>query len=189
MTDISLVLWQKFALAALIGLLVGLEREHSRQETEKPFFFAGIRTFPLIALLGCALAMLDTENQEWLFAIGFVSLVALLLIIYAASVQKGDIGLTTEIAVLLIYLIGGLVYWDHIWLAAALGGIGGRTVGLAKHVAQLGRAHRSRGYLCHVEIHRCQCGCATHTPQRDLWAARRFQPLPTLVNGGVRLCN
>ncbi len=121
MTDISLVLWQKFALAALIGLLVGLEREHSRQETEKPFFFAGIRTFPLIALLGCALAMLDTENQEWLFAIGFVSLVALLLIIYAASVQKGDIGLTTEIAVLLIYLIGGLVYWDHIWLAAALG--------------------------------------------------------------------
>lgn len=74
MINLSLELWQKFALSALIGLLVGLEREHSRQETEKSFFFSGIRTFPLIALLGCALAMVNTENQKWMFAIGFVGL-------------------------------------------------------------------------------------------------------------------
>ena len=120
MTEISLLLWQKFGLSALIGVLVGLEREHSRQETEKSFSFAGVRTFPLIALLGCTLATM-TENQKWLFLIGFVGLIALLLIVYAASTGHGDTGLTTEIAVLLVYLIGGLIYWDHIWLAAALG--------------------------------------------------------------------
>ena len=44
------VLLQKLIVALFIGLLIGLEREHSRPKEEK--IFAGIRTTPLIALLG-----------------------------------------------------------------------------------------------------------------------------------------
>lgn len=120
MTELSLLLWQKFALSALIGLLVGLEREHTQQATERAFSFAGIRTFPLIALLGSTLAMIS-DHQPALFTFGFIGLMALLLIVYTVSTRHGDTGLTTEIAVLLVYLIGGLIYWDHIWLATALG--------------------------------------------------------------------
>jgi uncharacterized membrane protein (DUF4010 family) len=118
--SMDLALWQKFALAALVGLMVGLEREHSQRESETSHF-AGIRTFPLMTLLGCTAAFLSTEGQPWLFAVGFSGLAVLVLIVYAFSAQQGDLGVTTEIAVLIVYLIGGLIYWDQIWLAAALG--------------------------------------------------------------------
>ncbi|HIQ04247.1 MAG TPA: DUF4010 domain-containing protein [Anaerolineae bacterium] len=120
MADLTLQLWQKFALATLVGLLVGLEREHSRQERELALF-AGVRTFPLVALLGCTTAMLSAQGQTWLFVVGFVGLSTLVLAVYAISVHRGDPGMTTEVAVLLVYLIGGLIYWDQIWPAVALG--------------------------------------------------------------------
>ena len=119
LSNLSLELWQKFALAALIGLMVGLEREHSQQE--ETAHFAGIRTFPLIALLGCTAALLSAEGQSWLFAVGFAGLAALVVTVYAFSVQHGNLGVTTEAVVLLVYLIGGMIYWDQIWLAIALG--------------------------------------------------------------------
>ena len=100
--------------------MVGLEREHSQQEKETAHF-AGIRTFPLIALLGCTAALLSAEGQAWLFAVGFGGLAALVVTVYAFSVQRGNLGVTTEAVVLLVYLIGGLIYWDQIWLAFALG--------------------------------------------------------------------
>lgn len=118
-SNLTLEPWQKFALAALIGLLVGLEREHAQQERETAHF-AGIRTFPMITLLGCTTAMLAAENQIWLFAVGFAGMVALILAVYAFSAQRGDLGATTEVVALLVYLIGGLVYWDQAWLADPL---------------------------------------------------------------------
>jgi len=48
--NLSLELWQKIALAMFLGLLLGLEREHSHLEKDD-IHFAGIRTFPLITLL------------------------------------------------------------------------------------------------------------------------------------------
>ncbi len=109
----------KFVLAVLIGLLVGLEREHSSLE-KKALHFAGIRTFPLIALLGCAAALLS-EQWAGFFLAGFVGLLLLLAIVYAISASRGEAGLTTEVAVLLTYLLGGLVYWGYFWGATALG--------------------------------------------------------------------
>jgi len=120
LAGLTLQLWHKFALALLVGLLMGLEREHRRQEREAAHF-AGIRTFPLIALLGCTAAMLSAQGQTWLFAVGFAGLSALILAVYAVSAYRGDPGMTTEVAALLVYLIGGLIYWDQVWLAVALG--------------------------------------------------------------------
>jgi len=120
LAGLTLQLWHKFGLALLVGLLMGLEREHRRHERETAHF-AGVRTFPLIALLGCTAAMLSAHGQTWLFAVGFAGLSALILAVYAVSAYRGDPGMTTEVAALLVYLIGGLIYWDQIWLAVALG--------------------------------------------------------------------
>jgi ABC-type proline/glycine betaine transport system permease subunit len=49
------------AMALLMGLLVGIEREHERERSRMALpVFAGIRTFPLITLFGflCGLAAL-----------------------------------------------------------------------------------------------------------------------------------
>lgn len=53
-----LVLAWRGAVAMLIGLLVGAEREHSHSDKEQ--LFAGVRTFPIIALLGFIGGLLAT---------------------------------------------------------------------------------------------------------------------------------
>lgn len=40
---------------------------------------------------------------------------------YASSARRGNLGVTTAAVVLLVYLMGGLIYWDQTWLASALG--------------------------------------------------------------------
>jgi uncharacterized membrane protein (DUF4010 family) len=65
--------------------------------------------------------MVSAQGQIWLFAIGFAGLAVLVLAVYALSAYRGEPGMTTEVAVLLVYLIGGLIYWDQVWLAVALG--------------------------------------------------------------------
>ena len=61
LTNLSLELWQKIALAMLLGLLLRLEREHSHLEKDDTHF-AGIRTFPLITLLGFTVASLSADG-------------------------------------------------------------------------------------------------------------------------------
>jgi uncharacterized membrane protein (DUF4010 family) len=97
----------RLGIALALGLLVGLERERS----EAPL--AGFRTFPLVTLLGSLAALLAPEFGGWLPAAGLVAL--------AATIGVGDLlrqkdgaqdhpGITTEVALLLMYLVGvGLV--------------------------------------------------------------------------------
>ncbi len=41
------ILFQRFGIALVLGLIIGVERESEKSEA-----FAGIRTFPLISLMG-----------------------------------------------------------------------------------------------------------------------------------------
>jgi uncharacterized membrane protein (DUF4010 family) len=112
-------LFQRFGVALLLGILVGLEREHAmlREETRH---YGGLRTFALIALAGAAAAMLAQEVTSWFLPAGFLMVGALILAAYVISAMRGDEGLTTEIAGLLVFLTGALVYWGHVELGAAL---------------------------------------------------------------------
>jgi len=60
------LIW-RFGIALLIGALIGLEREFARLKEEVKAF-AGVRTFPLIALLGCSAALLTEQESGWAFA-------------------------------------------------------------------------------------------------------------------------
>jgi len=112
-------LFQRFGVALLLGILVGLEREHAMLGQEERHY-GGLRTFALIALLGCATAMLAQEVTPWFLPVGLVVVGALILATYAVSALHGSQGLTTEIAGLLVFVIGALVYWGHLELGAAL---------------------------------------------------------------------
>ncbi|MGB8222615.1 MAG: DUF4010 domain-containing protein [Polyangiales bacterium] len=96
----------RLAVALGLGLLVGVQRERA----ENPL--AGIRTFPLITILGCLLADLSIRlDTTWIFALGLGSLAGLLATGYAITVRMGTHtpGLTTEVAALYMYIIGALV--------------------------------------------------------------------------------
>lgn len=92
------------AAAALgIGLLVGLERERRKGEGSDRDF-AGLRTFAATALLGYV--GLTLGGVPLLAAIA-LCLVVLVAIAYWRS-TRADPGLTTEIALLLVLLLGAL---------------------------------------------------------------------------------
>jgi uncharacterized membrane protein (DUF4010 family) len=110
------ILFQRFGIALALGLLIGLEREREKGEEA----FAGIRTFPLITMMGCAAGLLNDFYAPWSFVIAFLILSAFVLASYVLTASAGAPGLTTEIASLLGFLFGALVWWNRIELAAAL---------------------------------------------------------------------
>jgi uncharacterized membrane protein (DUF4010 family) len=110
-----IVLFQNFGIALGLGMLIGLERER-----ELPVAFAGVRTFPMIAMLGCGAALVNDHFAPWAFGIGLAALTLFVLASYLVTSAAGHPGITTEVAALLAYLFGGLVWWGMVELAAAL---------------------------------------------------------------------
>lgn len=114
-------LFYRFAVALGIGMIIGFERERRRGKGVK--LFAGVRTFAIIALLGCTAALISNHTGTPLPLIGAFAAVALMLAVayYQQVERQQGIGLTTEITALLTVLIGALCYYQFITLAAALG--------------------------------------------------------------------
>ena len=104
-------LFYRFGAALVLGILVGLERQYSG---EAEHHFGGIRTFAFISLLGCASAMIATEYAVWFFPLAFIGLSAMVLASYLVTSAEGDVGLTTEITSLLVFICGALVYWGYL---------------------------------------------------------------------------
>ena len=111
----------RFGLAFVIGILVGLQREYASRRSEQGLF-AGARTLALIGIAGCASAFLsELAGSPWILIAASAVVAALIGIAYFVSASRGDIGLTTEIAAFLVFLIGALCYWGPMVIAGALG--------------------------------------------------------------------
>ncbi|GAB5439890.1 MAG: MgtC/SapB family protein [Fuerstiella sp.] len=98
----SLEAYQALAISLGLGLLVGLQREWRDSE------IAGIRTFPLISLLGTLTVLSTGGHPGWLSAAGLVT-VALLMISANAAKLKAEhfgFGMTTEVAGLVMFVVG-----------------------------------------------------------------------------------
>jgi uncharacterized membrane protein (DUF4010 family) len=96
-----------------IGLLLGLEREHSAM-VKKEHVFAGIRTFVLLALTGFTGAALHFLLSPWIFVVIILAVMILTGISYWITSVKGDIGSTSELAALLTMLLGALTFLGYI---------------------------------------------------------------------------
>ncbi len=91
------------AIALGLGLLVGLQREHA--ETG----MAGIRTFPLVTLFGVLAGALGEAWGAWVPAAGALAVAAFFVTANVAHIRgedEPDIGLTTEMAGLVMYGVG-----------------------------------------------------------------------------------
>jgi len=114
--DELFTLIQKLGIAILIGALIGLEREHSRNPGAKSF--AGIRTFPLIAIYGFISAMLASYLTLFFYFAFMFALVILVGLSYYTTAKGGRIGITTEHSALMVYILGSMVFWNLILVAA-----------------------------------------------------------------------
>src|SRR5665213_1477619 len=108
----------KIVLVLFLSFLVGLEREEHKANGQ--YSFGGVRTFPLIGLIGFSIALV-AGPQLMLLAVGFVVVAGFLLLSYwhkLAAEKPG--GVTTEMSGLATFLVGALICYDHFWVATAL---------------------------------------------------------------------
>ncbi len=131
----------KILLVLFLSFLIGLEREEHISGSDR-YIFGGVRTFPLIGLIGYVAALLS-GNQPVFLAVGFVVVGALLVVSYVhkLSTEKTS-GVTTEISALGTYLLGALVYHDQLWIATTIAVLSmfllelkSRLEGLTQHIA------------------------------------------------------
>lgn len=108
----------KILLVLFLSFLIGLERE-GKINPER-YAFGGVRTFPLIGLIGYVMALLS-GTQLMPVALGFAVVGALLVVSYThkLSTENGS-GVTTEVSALGTYLLGALVYHDQLWIATTI---------------------------------------------------------------------
>jgi uncharacterized membrane protein (DUF4010 family) len=109
---------QILGTAAALGLLVGLQREHAGAG------LAGIRTFPLIAVLGVVCALLALTYGSWLLGAGLLTVGAMLV---TGNLRRGNEapdggGITTEISVLLVFLLGAYLVQGRTEVAVVVAG-------------------------------------------------------------------
>jgi uncharacterized membrane protein (DUF4010 family) len=106
-------------IVLFLSFLLGLEREEHKGSTGQ-FVFGGVRTFPLIGLIGFAMSYLS-GTQLLPLALGFVAVSAFLLLSYWHKLSSGRLaGVTSEMSGLTTYLIGALVQHNHLWAATTL---------------------------------------------------------------------
>jgi uncharacterized membrane protein (DUF4010 family) len=131
------------AVALGIGLLLGIERERTKGRGPDRRA-AGVRTFALVALLGGVSVLVGGRAG---LAVGgaFVGLAALAA--YVRGRGGDDPGLTTEVALVVAYMLGALAL-DEPGLAAGIG------VAVAILLASRSRLHRlARDTLTEDELH------------------------------------
>lgn len=99
-----------------LGMLVGLQRTWALHE------IAGIRTFPLITVLGVLTAALGDVYGGWTVAAGLIAVVALMVqgnvMKLKGDDQTPDVGMTTEVAALVMFGVGAALYAG--WRAEAV---------------------------------------------------------------------
>ncbi|HMI30339.1 MAG TPA: DUF4010 domain-containing protein [Candidatus Limnocylindrales bacterium] len=109
----------RLLVAGLLGGLIGMERERTAHAGGERMF-AGVRTFPLFALLGASLTVVTGEMGAAVVA-GFMAVAGLALVSYWRTSSAENIGSTTESAALATYWIGAIAGAGALVLAAAIG--------------------------------------------------------------------
>ena len=110
----------RLAVALAIGLLIGVERGWKGREAEEGEREIGLRTLALLGLVGGLAGLLGAEFGGLLIGLIFIGLALLLGLVYRVKAnERGDIGLTTEIAALATFLLAALSGLGHMAIASA----------------------------------------------------------------------
>jgi uncharacterized membrane protein (DUF4010 family) len=110
---------RQLAIALGLGLLIGLQREWATTR------IAGIRTFPLITLLGLLSGVLAANLGVWVVAAALLALAITIMVGNVGRYLEGhpDGGITTETASLVMFVVGALLAFDHTEVAIVTTGV------------------------------------------------------------------
>lgn len=115
----NVAIFQALGLGLALGFLVGMQRERTNST------LAGIRTFPLITILGVMSAVIADTFGAWIVVAAAAGVVAATVIGNLLAVragEAGDGGITTEIAILIMFSVGVLLALERTAVAVVIGG-------------------------------------------------------------------
>lgn len=123
--DSEIIAATRLAIAALIGLGVGLEREWSGHTTGPQARFAGLRTFLMLGILGGCAGLLVSNGHDLVAAAITAGGMALGVAAYVMAVRRPDTQAdgTTEAAAILVVALGVLAGTGSMILAAGAGSL------------------------------------------------------------------
>lgn len=113
--------FQKLALAMLIGILVGIEREHRRPE--KSELIAGVRSFTIACIAGMISSYLASAINSGilLISLAFFAMISALYV-YIKNVTLKTPGITGPIALYCTFLLGVLISYE-LYIPAIAGAV------------------------------------------------------------------
>ncbi len=115
----ELSIFQQLGVAVVLSGLIGLERER-RSQLHEYKSFGGIRTFSLIGLLGALSYMLSLHSPV-IFAVLTAGFLGLLIASYVMTNMKSKVvGATSEIAAIMVYIIGIMSAMENYLLATSV---------------------------------------------------------------------
>jgi uncharacterized membrane protein (DUF4010 family) len=116
--NVNIDFFQKLVLAMLIGILVGIEREHRR--TEGVELIAGVRSFTIASIAGMVSAYLalTVDPRILLISLAFFALVSAIYV-YVKNVKLNQPGITGPIALFCTFLLGVFITHDQYMIAIA----------------------------------------------------------------------
>lgn len=113
----------KIIVVLFLSFLIGLNREERRTgnaASGEQYMFGGVRTFPLLGLIGYALTYLSGPQMVPMVA-GLLVVGIFLALSYKHKLEKYEFaGATTEVSGLITYVIGALVSRGEFWMATTI---------------------------------------------------------------------
>ena len=145
-------LFLRLGTAIAIGFLIGLQREYAHGGPNQ-MIIAGERTFALFSLAGAMAAMVADELSSALAFFGIILVLGLFTTMaYFTSARSGNVGLTTEVAIVIAIAIGALCYWGYLTLAVAVGIATTVLLSIKLETDQLARALTREDILAALQL-------------------------------------
>jgi len=123
-----------------IGLLMGIERQYSKSEDNEingDELFAGVRTFPIVSLIGYLSVYLGNNLFIWIYPVGFAGVCLFSAIAYYVGRVNRLGGATTEFALIAVFLLGGVVYLQEYLLAVFIAVIITALLGIKTNIHKM----------------------------------------------------
>jgi len=116
--SVNMDFFQKLVLSALIGILIGIEREHRRREGIK--LIAGVRSFTIASIAGMisAYLALTVNTGILLVSLAFFGIVSAIYV-YAKNITLNQPGITGPIALFCTFLLGVFIAHNQYMIAIA----------------------------------------------------------------------
>lgn len=123
LSDAAIHFFQDILIVLGIGLLIGLEREYAKSQQNEDSaqeMFAGVRTFPLVGIIGYLAIYIGDRFSFWIYPVVLGGVILLTIVAYYLSRLRKRVGATTELAFIATFLLSSLVYLEEYLLSAFL---------------------------------------------------------------------